>query len=45
MRAASFEYSEVFYNRKWQHPTLGYTSTIQCLENWLSQQQQEKQVA
>jgi transposase InsO family protein len=45
MKAESFEYIEVFYNRKRQHSTLGYRSPIQFLENWLSQQQQEKLVA
>lgn len=45
MRAASFEYIEVFYNRKRQHSTLGYRSPIQFLECWVSQQHQEKLVA
>ena len=45
MKATSFEYIEVFYNRKRQHSTLGYTSPIQFLENWLSEQKQEKLVA
>ena len=45
MKATSFEYIEVFYNRKRQHSTLGYRSPIRFLENWLSQQQQEKLVA
>ena len=34
MKAASFEYIEVFYNRKRQHSTLGYRSPIQHLERW-----------
>ena len=38
MRAASFEYIEVFYNRKRQHSTLGYQSPVQFLERWLSEQ-------
>jgi transposase InsO family protein len=45
MKTTSFEYIEVFYNRKRQHSTLGYTSPIQFLENWLSEQKQEKLVA
>ena len=45
MKAASFEYIEVFYNRKRQHSTLGYKSPIQFLESWISEQHQEKLVA
>ena len=45
MKATSFEYIEVFYNRKRQHSTLGYRSPIQFMENWLNEQQQEKRVA
>lgn len=45
MKAASFEYIEVFYNRKRQHSTLGYRPPIQFLENWLNEQQQKKLVA
>jgi len=45
MKAASFEYIEVFYNRKRQHSTLGYRSPIQYLERWLNEQNQEKQAA
>lgn len=45
MKATSFEYIEVFYNRKRQHSTLGYRSPIQFIENWLNEQQQEKLVA
>lgn len=44
-QAASFEYIEVFYNRKRQHSTLGYKSPIQFMQNWLSEQEQEKLVA
>jgi transposase InsO family protein len=42
MKAASFEYIEVFYNRKRQHSSLGYRSPIQHLERWASEQNQEK---
>jgi transposase InsO family protein len=45
MKAASFEYIEVFYNRKRQHSTLGYKSPVQFLKHWISEQHQEKQVA
>ncbi len=45
MKATSFEYIEVFYNRKRQHSTLGYRSPIQFMDNWLCEQQQEKLVA
>jgi putative transposase len=45
MKAASFEYIEVFYNRKRQHSTLGYLSPIQFMEHWLIEQQREKLVA
>ena len=45
MKATGFGYIEVFYNGKRQHSTLGYRSPIQFLENWLSEQQQEKLVA
>ena len=45
MKAASFEYIEVFYNRKRQHSTLGYRSPIQFMENWIREQHQEKLLA
>lgn len=45
MKATSFEYIEVFYNRKRQHSTLGYRSPFQFLDDWLHEQQQEKLVA
>jgi transposase InsO family protein len=45
MKATSFEYIEVFYNRKRQHSTLGYRSPIQFMENWLTEQPLEKLVA
>jgi transposase InsO family protein len=45
MKAASFEYIEVFYNRKRQHSTLGYRSPAQFLAHWISKQHQEKLVA
>jgi len=45
IKAAAFEYIEVFYNRKRQHSTLGYKSPVQFLETWFRQQQREKQVA
>lgn len=33
IRANSFEYNEVFYNRKRRHLTLGNTSVVQFLQN------------
>ena len=45
MKAISFEYIEVFYNRKRQHSTLGYQSPIQYLEQWLSVQHQQQLAA
>jgi len=45
MKAASFEYIEVFYNRKRQHSTLGYRSAVQFMENWINEQQQVKLAA
>ena len=45
IKATAIEYIEVFYNRKRQHSTLGYKSPIQFLEQWISEQHQEKLVA
>jgi len=45
VRDMSFEYIEVFYNRKRQHSTLGYLSPNNYLQHWLSQQLKEKLVA
>jgi putative transposase len=45
MGAASFEYIEVFYNRKRQHSTLGYKSPLQFLQRWIREQNQEKRAA
>jgi transposase InsO family protein len=42
MKATSFEYIKVFYNRKRQHSSLGYLSPVQFMEKWLSRQDQEK---
>ncbi|MDQ1314718.1 MAG: putative transposase [Pseudomonadota bacterium] len=45
MTATAFEYIEEFYNRKWLHSTLGYKPPVLFLEDWLTAQQMEKQVA
>jgi putative transposase len=45
MKAASFEYIEVFYNRKRQHSTLGYRSPIEYLDRWTREQNQDAQAA
>lgn len=44
MKAAVFEYIEVFYNRKRRH-SLGYKSPTQFMQDWLTDQTMEKQVA
>lgn len=45
MKVASFEYIEVFYNRKRQHSTLGYSSPTQYLERWAHEQNQDERAA
>jgi transposase InsO family protein len=40
-----FEYIEVFYNRKRRHSTLSYQSPTEFLENWISAQHGQTQVA
>ena len=45
MKAMTFEYIEVFYNRKRLHSTLGYKSPQQYLNDWFTAQQKEKRVA
>lgn len=45
MKAASFEYIEVFYNRKRQHSTLGYRSPIDFLDHWNRMKNREQQAA
>jgi len=43
--AMTFEYIEVFYNRKLLHSTLGYKSPNQFLNDWRHSQAQKKLVA
>jgi len=38
MKAMEFEYIEVFYNRKQSHSTLGYQSSVQFMQDWISTQ-------
>jgi transposase InsO family protein len=45
MTTMAFESIEVFDNRKRLHSTLGYTSPVQFLKDWISTQRGEKQVA
>jgi putative transposase len=45
MTAASFEYSEVFYNRTRRHSTLGYQSPMPCLDDWRMAQHDDNLVA
>lgn len=45
MKAASFDYIEVFYNRTRQHLTLDYASPVQYLDCWGRAQNQTKLAA
>ena len=37
-----FDYIEVFYNRSRRHSTLGYNSSIQFLQDWITSQHERK---
>jgi putative transposase len=45
MAAASFDYSEVFYNRMRRHSMQGDKSSMQFLEDWRLAQHEENLVA
>jgi len=45
LASLSFEYIEVFYNRKRSHSTLGYKSPMQFLADWFNAKQDEKLAA
>ncbi len=45
MQATAFAYIEVFYNRKRLHATLGDTSPVPYLKDWIKPGEGEKQVA
>ena len=44
-QADLFEYIEVFYNRSRRHSTLGYSSPVRFLENWISEQAAQQPMA
>ena len=44
-QADLFEYIEVFYNRSRRHSTLGYSSPVQFLQDWISKQGAEQPLA
>ena len=44
-QADLFEYIEVFYNRSRRHSTLGYSSPVRFLEEWISQHSDQQSKA
>ncbi len=45
MEAESFEYIEVFYNRKRMHSSLDYKRPTRFLQDWINNQELQQQVA
>jgi len=45
LTAETFDYIEVFFNRRRRHSSLGYQSPVQYLEDWLMTEEEQKQVA
>lgn len=45
IKAASFEYIEVFYNRVRMHSTIGYLSPVAYMQRWQQQQKPPQQAA
>jgi putative transposase len=44
-QADLFEYIEVFYNRSRRHSTLGYSSPVRFLEDWISKHAAQQSMA
>ena len=44
-QADLFEYIEVFYKRSRRHSTLGYSSPVRFLENWINEHAAQQSLA